>query len=125
MFTAQVLAHPPEQVGGHEGDAVTDKDPTDKKVSDSNSTNNGAAQLPCSFSQFLVSLGSSALVHLGEVVDPGVGRVQRDPKLARHSINVLEVLKVKTEGNLDADESALLDALIRDLEQKYAALNPR
>jgi len=31
------------------------------------------------------------------------------------------VLKRKTAGNLDADESQLLDALLRDLHEKYAA----
>jgi hypothetical protein len=32
-----------------------------------------AKHVPCSFAQFLVSLGSSALVHLGEIADPGNG----------------------------------------------------
>jgi len=77
--------------------------------------------VPCSFAQFLVSLGSSALVHLGEVVDPTVGEPQRDLKLACHTINVLEVLRNKTRGNLDEDESKLLDALLDDLGAKYSA----
>lgn len=76
--------------------------------------------VPCSFAQFLVSLGSSALVHLGEVVDPTVGQRQQDLKLARHTINVLEVLRTKTRGNLDGDEARLLDALLEDLNAKYA-----
>jgi len=75
--------------------------------------------VPCSFAQFLVSLGSSALVHLGEVVDPTLGRPQQDLKLARHTINVLEVLRHKTRGNLDEDEARLLDALLDDLQAKY------
>ncbi len=77
--------------------------------------------VPCSFAQFLVSLGSSALVHLGEIEEPGGGKTHQNLPLARHSIDVLELLKVKTEGNLDADEGRLLDALLTDLNQKYSA----
>ena len=79
------------------------------------------AHVPCSFAQFLVSLGSSALVHLGEIADPGTGQTHQDLALARHSIDVLQLLKTKTEGNLDGDESRLLDALLDDLNQKYRA----
>ena len=77
--------------------------------------------VPCSFAQFLVSLGSSALVHLGEIADPGTGKAHIDLPLARHSIDVLQLLKGKTEGNLDEDEKRLLDALLADLNQKFHA----
>ncbi len=81
----------------------------------------GTDDLPCSFAQFLVSIGSSALVHLGELADPGTGARTVDLAVASHSIQVLEVLKRKTAGNLDPDEAQLLEALLRDLNQKYAA----
>lgn len=77
--------------------------------------------VPCSFAQFLVSLGSSALVHLGEIAEPTTGKTIKDLAMARHSIEVLEILAVKTEGNLDQDESRLLEALLTDLQAKYAA----
>jgi hypothetical protein len=80
-----------------------------------------AKHVPCSFAQFLVSLGSSALVHLGEIADPGTGQTHQDLGLARHSIDVLEILKAKTSGNLDRDEDRLLDALLSDLNQKLEA----
>ena len=82
-----------------------------------------ARHVPCSFAQFLVSLGSSALVHLGEIADPGTGEAHMDLPLARHSIDVLQLLKGKTEGNLDEDEGRLLDALLTDLNQKFLAAN--
>ena len=79
------------------------------------------AHVPCSFAQFLVSLGSSALVHLGEIADPGTGTTTQDLALARHSIDVLQILQNKTDGNLDDDESRLLNALLTDLNQKFNA----
>ena len=90
-------------------------------LSSENPQSHGADGMPCSFAQFLVSIGSSALVHLGELADPGTGARTVDLVVASHSIQVLEVLKRKTAGNLDADEAQLLDALLRDLNQKYAA----
>lgn len=77
--------------------------------------------LPVSFASFLVSLGSSALVHLGEIPDPGTGRHDRDLMLARHSIEVLGLLQEKTKGNLDDDERQLLEALLFELRTKYLA----
>ena len=77
--------------------------------------------IPTSFASFLVSLGSTALVHLGEISDPSSGGMTVDLKLARHTIDVLSLLKDKTVGNLDDDESRLLDALLHDLRMKYLA----
>jgi hypothetical protein len=64
------------------------------------------------FSTLLVSLASTALAHLGkaEGVDTPV-----DPRLARHTLDVLDLLAVKTKGNLDEEESRLLDALQKEL----------
>ena len=75
--------------------------------------------LPVSFVSFLVSLGSSALVHLGEIPDPGTGASERDLVLAHHTIEVLGLLQEKTKGNLDDDERQLLEALLFDLRTKY------
>lgn len=71
------------------------------------------------FSAFIISLASAALVGLGEVADPATGRVSRDLLLARHNIDVLEMLRQKTEGGLNAKERALLDQLLCDLHLKY------
>jgi len=72
-----------------------------------------------SFVSLVVSLGSSALVHLGEIAEPGATGPSKNLPLARDTIDVLQVLKDKTKGNLDEDESKLLDALLFDLRTKY------
>ena len=77
--------------------------------------------LPVSFASFLVSLGSSALVHLGEIPDPATGAPTPDLMLARHTIDVLGLLQEKTKGNLDDDEHKLLDALLVELSAKLKA----
>jgi hypothetical protein len=76
---------------------------------------------PATFSQLVVSLGSSALVHLGELQEPGSGQATRDLPMARHSIEVLALLQEKTKGNLDEGETQLLSALLAELRAKLAA----
>ena len=71
-----------------------------------------AAEPPVTFSTLLVSLASTALAHLGHGEGPDV---QTDPRLARHTLDVLDLLEQKTKGNLDAEEVRLLEALQHEL----------
>src|SRR3954468_4182165 len=80
------------------------------------------------FNAFVLSLGSSALIHLGEVPDPTSGKTQ-DPDLllAQESIDLLALLEEKTKGNLTADESRFLQTMLYDLRMRYisAAAHPK
>jgi hypothetical protein len=71
------------------------------------------------FSAFLLSLSTSALMHLGEVPDPATEKVGKDLPLAQQSIDLLGMLKEKTRGNLNPDEEKLLDHLLADLRWRY------
>jgi hypothetical protein len=83
----------------------------------------GDAPLPdMSFATLVLSLASSALVHLGVAPEPGApapGPV--DLPLARQTIDILEVLRIKTQGNLDESEAALLEQVIHDLHMRFLA----
>jgi hypothetical protein len=78
--------------------------------------------LPISFSSFVVSLASSAMLHLGLAPHPESGRKEVHLPLARNSIDLLGVLKEKTEGNLEDDESKLLDSVLYDLRTRFVEL---
>jgi hypothetical protein len=71
------------------------------------------------FSTFILSLASSALVQLGEVPDPETGQTGENLLMARHSIDVLQMLQEKTRSCLDADEARLLEGLLYELRMKY------
>lgn len=71
------------------------------------------------FSAFIMSLASAALVGLGEVPDPATGLKQPDLILARHNIDVLEMLRQKTQNGLNPDEAELLTSVIYELRLKY------
>lgn len=71
------------------------------------------------FQTFVLSLSSSAMVHLGEVPDPATGKVSEAPYLAKHSIDILGMLQKKFEEGLSEDEKKLLCNLLCDLRMKY------
>lgn len=80
----------------------------------------GCLQLPeVSFSTFIMSLASSALVQLGEVPNPETGVTATDLLMAKHSVDVLTMLQEKTRACLEPDESRLLDGLLYELRMKY------
>lgn len=70
------------------------------------------------FSTFVLSLGSAALVHLGEVPDDD-GKTHADLSQAKQTIDLLALIQVKTRGNLDDGEQKLLASLLYDLRIKY------
>jgi hypothetical protein len=71
------------------------------------------------FSYFLVSLSSSALLHLGEIGDPHTGQKTKDLPLAKHSIDIIAMLKEKTKGNLTDEEQKALESILTDLRWRY------
>lgn len=72
-----------------------------------------------SLAGFFMMLASSAVVALGEEADPITGRRQHDPAQAAEIIDLLVLLRKKTEGNRTADETQVLEELIYDLQVRY------
>ena len=80
----------------------------------------GTAPRPLDFSTFLLSLGTSTLVQLGEAPDPSSGQdLPTDLAAARQTIDLLGILDKKTQGNLEESEKNLLNNLLRDLRMRY------
>jgi hypothetical protein len=74
---------------------------------------------PVDFSTFVLSLGSSALMHLGEIENPTSGTASKNLPLAKHSIDILSMLEEKTRNNLNTTEAQLLENLLYDLRLRY------
>lgn len=72
-----------------------------------------------SFTTFIYSLSSSAMVALGEAPDPGTGKTEFQPHLARHTIDVLAMLQDKFDNGLDETERKLLCDLLYNLRMSY------
>jgi hypothetical protein len=71
------------------------------------------------FSALILSLSTSALVNLGELPDPISNESQINLPLAKQTIGIIEMLKDKTEGNLNQDEDRLINNMLYDLRMKY------
>jgi hypothetical protein len=72
-----------------------------------------------SFSTFVFSLSSSALVHLGEIPEPSTQQMHQDLMLAKQIIDTLGMLEEKTRNNLDPDEERFLKTVLYDLRLRY------
>jgi hypothetical protein len=66
-----------------------------------------------------VMLASSALISLGEVVDPAAGEPHTDLDQARVAIDMLRVLRDKTSGNRTDQEDQVLEELLYDLQMRF------
>lgn len=76
-------------------------------------------ELPITFGAFIISLASSAMVHLGEAPDPVGGTTEKNIPLARQTIALLEILETKTRGNLDDEEARLLSSVLYELRMRF------
>ena len=77
------------------------------------------------FNALVLSLGSSAIVHLGEAPDPTTGQKPEKPELemAQQSIDLLALLQEKTRGNLTADEARFLENMLFDLRMMFVQVS--
>lgn len=79
----------------------------------------GGEMPPADFTTFLLSMSTTALFNLGEIKNPETGESEKNLTLAKHTIDLIAVLKEKTSGNLTDDESKLLDDILSSLRLKY------
>jgi hypothetical protein len=92
---------------------------------------------PIDFSTFVVSLRTSAMLHLegghdvehgGDAVDAGPRARERrrdDLAFARQEIDLLGILEEKTRGNLTGEEERLLSQILFDLRTRYLTVRDR
>lgn len=72
------------------------------------------------FYTFVLSLGSSAFVHLGDTPHPETGEpVKPNLPLAKQTIDILAMLAEKTKGNLTQEEERFLENLLTDLRFRF------
>jgi len=71
------------------------------------------------FNSLIFSLSSSALLHIGDIADPQTGEKKKDLQMAKYSIDIIAMLKEKTQGNLNDEEQKFLDSILADLRLRY------
>jgi hypothetical protein len=76
-------------------------------------------QATVGFSDLVLMLATMAAVHFGEVGDPVTGEKQKNMPAAGQMIDLLALLQQKTQGNLDGEESQLLETILYELRLRF------
>lgn len=77
------------------------------------------ARLAALFAQFVMQQSNMAMMLLGKVEHPETGKAVKDLEAARFFIDGLEMLEVKTKGNLSKEESAFLKQSLMTLRLAF------
>ena len=72
-----------------------------------------------SLSSHVFQLATAALVYMGAAKLPGTEKVEVNMPLAKLTIDTIDMLKAKTEGNRTADETSLFDDVLYQLRLSY------
>jgi len=75
------------------------------------------------FPSFIMSLSTSVFIHLGEIPDPTTNERSIHLPLAKQTIDLIAMLKEKTEGNRTKDEDNLMKELLYNLRMKFLELS--
>ncbi len=71
------------------------------------------------FDQLVMSLNEAAMIQLGKIINPASGKIERSLPQAQGTIDLLRMLKAKTQGNLSQREQQLLDQSVMTLQLNY------
>lgn len=74
---------------------------------------------PSGFMELINILAMQAVIGLGGYQGQGGENIPANPAAARHYIDLLEVLKTKTSGNLNDDEKKALDGVLQELRMQF------
>jgi len=80
------------------------------------------AEDPASFVNFLSTLATNAAAALGAMPHPVTGQRSLDLETGKYWLDVLGMLREKTNGNLHPQEARLLEGLLGDLRMQYVQL---
>lgn len=71
------------------------------------------------FSNFIISLSTSALFHFGDFPEYEGGKAEKNLPAAKQTIDILDMIHEKTKGNLDANEAGLIQGVLYELKMRY------
>lgn len=71
------------------------------------------------FKALIHSFHLQTMMQLGKIHNPMTNKIERDLGQAEISIDMVEMLKNKTAGNLDESETRFIDAVLAELKLNY------
>ncbi len=88
-------------------------------VDNTNSKQGNSEYNPPRFMELVLSVGAGALQALGIGIQAEDEKNEPNLILARYSIDLLELLEKKTQGNLEDEERKFLEQMLHQLRLKY------
>ncbi len=77
------------------------------------------------FIKLLIMLRAGAMQQLGLLENPFTGEKKINIKLARETIDIIDVLREKTSGNLTEEEKEMVTNLLSELYVSFAKISGR
>ena len=71
------------------------------------------------FFSLVMTFQAAAMQQMGKLKNPISDKIERDLQQAQLSIDILDMLEVKTQGNLSEEEIKLLKGLLQELKFNY------
>ncbi|NOZ56658.1 MAG: DUF1844 domain-containing protein [Calditrichaeota bacterium] len=71
------------------------------------------------FMHLVTMFETAAWQHMGKIQNPLTGKIEKDLEQARFSIDVLDMLLARTQGNLSDEERRYLEDRIRNLKLNF------
>lgn len=71
------------------------------------------------FSSFVLSLSTTAMYHFGDFPDPVTKKAEKNLAAAKQTIDMLNMIKIKTVGNLDNNEKEIMEGILYELMMRY------
>ncbi len=106
--------------GGEESKDTNEEKPKERKAEQRET-----ASIPVTFSSFILSLATSALINLGQEANPATKETLVDLTMAKQIIDLLSLLQEKTKGNLTSEEEGQLSQTLFALRMKFVELEKK
>ena len=74
---------------------------------------------PINFTNFVLSLSTSALFHFGDFPDQAGSKSEKNLPAAKQTIDILDMLNEKAKGNLNEHENQLIQGVLYELKMRY------
>lgn len=71
------------------------------------------------FTQLVIMFQVATMQQLGKLKNPVTDKIERDLRAAQSSIDVLDMLKHKTKGNLAPEEERFINETLKELKLNY------
>ena len=71
------------------------------------------------FVNLVLTLHNAAMLHMGKIKNPLSDKIERDMSQAEMSIDMLDMLKKKSEGNITDEENSILSRTLNELKMNF------